>query len=229
MGYKFFASTLALIIFTYVVLAPGMGEGGEVFVEDWNVSEEDITFTPEQPDASPEAIDLSDTYERENITIIEDEDLEDNNLTDYETERAVVRENGKSSGYVIYNTPGISYLETKTTKTGFLESSGVSVEFLDASFDELATFDTSGEDTGSVDSETEYIRVNLEEDKSALYELSYSEFEPGGIVDTIYGYIIGFLSFPLKLWTVLSQLPLPVQLFYGGMLTWAIIDILQVG
>lgn len=224
-GYKFIATTMALLIFSFIVLAPGYGNGGEVFF-DMNVSEEDLQVVPNSQTFNPEPIDLSDTYERNNIEVIDPSNLSD---PEYNTSQAVRLDNTSESGYVVYETPDVQYIKTLTTKYGFLEGSNMEGISLDGNFTELDPTSLNGETSGNTDDETEYLKIEFENDPAVLYEVETSQTAETSGLDAIYELIVGVVSFPITLWTMFRAFPLPVQLFYGAMLTWVVIEILQVG
>lgn len=225
MGYKFVASTMALLIFSFIVLAPGYGNGGEVFF-DMNISEEELQMVPESETFDPKPIDLSDTYERNNIEVVDPSNLSN---PEYNTSQAVTLDNKSASGYVIYETPNIRYASMLSTKYGFLQGSNMDGISLDGNFTEIDTTSLNGETDGNTDSDTQYLKIEFNDDPAVLYEVETSETPETGGLNAIYQLIVGILSFPLTLWKMFSAFPLPIQLFYGAMLTWLIVDILQVG
>lgn len=225
MGYKFVASTMALLIFSFLVLAPGYGNGSEVFF-DMNTTEEDLQVVPESQTFSPERIDLSDTYERNNVEVIDPSNLSN---PEYNTSQAVTLENESESGYVIYKTPDLRYASMLTTSYGFLEGSNMEGISLDSNFTEIDVIGLNGETDGNTDTDSEYLKIDFNDSPAVLYQVETSSTPETGGIESIYQTVLGALSFPVRLWVMFSAFPLPVQLFYGAMLTWLVIDIAQIG
>jgi len=233
MGYKFTASTLALLIFTFIALAPGMGNGGEVFF-NWNMTEEDLQIIPESPDPTPNDIDLSSPVDSENVSMISNSDFNytDPNFDDYNEVLTV--ENGTSSGYAIYSTPGMNYARITTQTAGLpnVPTTGVvtpnlKVAFLDTTVNEIAEpYFVAGRVEIDAPNNTQYTRLNLTSQRSGVYEFESLRNPTTNPVDQFFSFAIGVLTFPITLWNMFSEFPFYVQIFYGGMTTWMLADLI---
>lgn len=221
----FVATTLALLIFSFMVLAPGFGNGAEVFF-DMEVTAEELQVIPELPQANPEPIDISDTYARENVTVVDTDTLSN---PEFNTSQAVRLENGSSSGFVVYRTPDIAFAEITSSTYGFFENSPMEGISLDQNRTEIDVTVLNGETAGNVDPDTEYLKVEWSnaDTEDILYEIETSETQETGLLDSITKTAYNLATFPLRLWEFFTKFPIYVQLFYGGMLSYLVVKIIR--
>lgn len=227
MGYKFVASTSALLIFSFLVLSPAFGNAG-TYLFDMNVSESELQVVPEIPTGSPNRVSLTETFDQSNVTFKDSENVSN---ADYNTSYKVVTlEDNKSSGYVVYKISSVRHVETKGTKYNvFNVLPSMTMETLDDGFNTIETYYLAGSGSNNVKETTNYLKFNLEEQDDVLYEVRTSDVKETGVFGKAWAYLVGLVTFPITLWELFTQFPNEVQYFYGFMLTWLIVDILQIG
>lgn len=236
--YETVISIAGFFVISHMVLV--VGGGGSVF---FDLPE---GTTPPQLFPEPAAneivpVDLEgEVFASENVTFVSSSDLSD---PAFESDTVAVLETGSDSGTLSYNIPGVQYVETYSTDNcgGLLGDSGLQI----GSGQDTTTFEyiCSVEKANVAEDNVNFIEFKFDgsgDRTPRLYGLNYSEQVQQvssqdsltGSVATIAGFFgaIGeVLTYPLRLWDYFEHFPLYIKLFYGTILAWMAVDILQIG
>jgi hypothetical protein len=226
---------LAFMMFSFMVLV--QGGGATVFFPEMG-DQEPPRLVPESTDIGITDLELeNDVYSSENITFVDSSDLPD---ADYNTSKVAVLENGTDSGRLVYNTAGIEKVETLSGNEcgGWLGSSRLRVGF---SLQDTSNFENicADSNTNVPDSNSnanflvfEYQESDQGAGEPQLYDATYStnDESDGGVFGfEILDTLGNLLAYPVRLWDYLEHFPFFISLFYGGLLAYMVIDILQIG
>lgn len=231
--YETVMAIAGFMIFSFIVLVPA---GGASVLFDMPDDQDPPVIIPEQPDIASTQIDLQeDVYLQENITF---KDVTELDNPDYQTGTVAMLENGSDEGRLAYNTPGLQQATILAQKDcgGFLGSSRLFVQ------------DTINESIFGQElcAETKVTVVNNENanfldfkfqppsegsGEPILYSVEWSAQEEG---TSLFGFtfleqLTDFLSYPIRLWDYFEHFPWYIQLFYGALLAYMIVDIAQIG
>ena len=238
--YETVISIAAFLVVSHVILV--MGGGGQML---FNLPED--TKPPELfPSPAEEEIvsaDLkADAFQYENISFVDSSTLSDPDAA-YSTDQVAVLEDGTENGFIEYNFAGIQYVEAWSTTNcgGFFGDSGLQIG--------------SGRNTTGYDYICGLTKANVEESNvnfvrfrfdgsdyrtPRLYNFNWSESTQNlGTEDSVggaLGRIAGFfgalgelISYPVRLWDYFEHFPIYINLFYGALLAWMAVDIVQIG
>lgn len=226
---------LAFMMFSFMVLVHG--GGASVFFPEMG-EQEPPQLVPTSTDIGVTDIALDDPYSSENITFVDPSDLTD---PDYNTSTVAVLENGTDTGRLVYNTAGIEMVETLSGKEcgGWLGSSRLRVGF---SLQDSSNFENICSDSATTIPDSvsnanflvfEYQASDQGAGEPQLYDATWStnadDSDNGMFSFAILDTLGGLLSYPVRLWDYLEHFPFFISLFYGGLLAYMVIDILQIG
>lgn len=227
LSYRTVSSILAFQIISFMILVPA--GGAEVFF-DVDMDKSDLSINPEIPDSEPESVDLTETFSDENVSFV-DTSSYFNGSQEYNSSVSVVVEEGTGSGNVVYNFPNKERVDLTSSTCGFLIStSGVSVDFLDSQGNSVESSVVCGKSSFNIPDSAQFVRVDLDsEEDSVLYDVSVADNPDISGFGSIIVWSQTIVSFPVNLFSFFLQFPWYVQVFYGGLLSYMVIDIASIG
>ena len=239
--YETVMAIAGFLVISHLVLVNG--GAGEVFF-DIPQGEKPPRLFPEPREGQIKSVDIGDPFYSNNIEFVDSGSLS-NPSPAFQSGTVAVLVNESEDGELQYNIPGVQYVEAFSTKNcgGFFGDSGLQV----GSGQNTTGFDyVCGVTKANVEeSNVNYVNFKFEGDGGGgktprLFGFNYSESgQSVSSEDSIggaFGVIAGFLgaigeavTFPLRLWDYFEHFPIYVQLFYGTILAWMVVDIVQIG
>jgi hypothetical protein len=184
--------TVFIVIFVGAITTgspENIGQGDRL--ESYDITQEDLSISPDLPDPNPTEIDLSgDLIDSSNINVTDPADV---NNTDYKSDKVLKLRNESSQGWALYRFDGDSeFLTTKVTKFGFFESSTISLEEYQTADTQESPIDTtflSRQQQFDMADQTNFIRIVLEPSDDYVYELTQQEEVEKGLLGTTLAWI----------------------------------------
>lgn len=223
MSYRTVAGISAFLIISFLTMVPG---GGSEVLFDVNMSQEDLSIEPNIPDSELQDVDIESAVETENITFVDTENYF-NGSQDYNTSKAAVVSEGSTTGKLVYEVSEYERISLLSTQAGFLiGDSGVDIQFQP----DGTSYGAAGQSDFNMPDNTQDAVITLDDDAGGvLYSVSLAENEETGALTTSFQWIFSIASYPLKLWALFSAFPWYIQTFYGMLIAYMVVDILQVG
>lgn len=203
---------IALFIgLVYVVMIP-LGGAGVLVEGSFDVDEGQLSFDPSVPNPTPETVDLqADNVQVENVTFIPIENLNNPEFSGLESGTVATLQNGTSTGIIRFNFPEDEVMKTWHSRYGFFDLSQDNNVELEASGN---TFFLNGRQTFDISGEN-FVTFHLEDQDKYLYQVQIQEEQSPGLFTTGVALVSEAFSWVIRLFEVVFQLPVIVQLTLG--------------
>jgi len=203
---------IALFIgLVFVVMIPL--DGADILIEgDFNVTQDQLSFEPDVPNPQPETIDLqADNVEAINVTFVDISTISNPEFTGLESTTAATLENGTSGGILRFNFPDDEVMRTWHSRYGFFDlGQDNQVELEDSS----STFFLNGRQKFDISNDN-LITFHLDDDGKYLYQVQVQEEANPGLFTTGIALVSEAISWIIRLFEIIFQLPLLVRLTLG--------------
>lgn len=239
-SYETVMAIAGFLVVSHLVLVTG--GGGEIFFDLPGNTTAPVLF-PEPQESEIKDVDLEkDAFDLNNVEFVDSSSLSNPDAA-FESDTVAVLTNGSSSGYVSYNLPGVSYVEVESTSNcgGILGDSGVQIgsEQNTSGFDYIC-----GQTVRNVEeSNVNFVTFKFDGSGSRtprVFSLRWSKStQATNIADELAGFggaIVGIfekigqlVTYPVRLWDYFKHFPIYMKLFYGTILAWMAVDIIQIG
>ena len=204
--------SIFLVFFLMIVSDAGLVDAvGEDELEDIDLSEEDLRFTPDLPDAQPIELSLhDDVMDSENVRFESSDDLSD---PDFESDEVVTLEDSSEEGFVIYRLPADTMeFDTTVTDWGWFDPSGITLEgYVTPDFedDPEVSHGLKGQQDWEVTDDGNFLRFYFEEgaDDAVLYDLNLRDDVDRGLRTSVRAYLSEASSVATSIFTMHTGLP----------------------
>lgn len=218
---KPFIAVVTIMIF--IVLLFGTFGGAKYLDEDMNMTEDDLRFTPNIPDAEPQQVELDSFEDSENVEIrnFENEthpDAGSNDLNGFM--EGIGLEENASEGYVVYDLPDGEEIETFSSRATLLEFYNCNIEGtvgIDNSEETASFCGYTTEDMNKWDESR--IVFDITEQDRFIYQITVNEQSSENIIGITIEYFNASIEYMQNWFTVAQNLPTFLQATLGTLIT----------
>lgn len=201
------------VFFAGAMAAGGFTDYASDEMEDYNISDDDLKFSPSIPAPQYDKLDLENFEDSENVRI---DEVGDNETVPYDVDQYLRLSNQSEEGWALYRVSGgTEILNSKVTRYGLFESSKITLEeYVTTNENATASHFLSRQQSTDLKDTTNFVRVVIDPSDDRVYELEEQTNEEKGLISTVGAYVTSFgnaIASWFKLFT-----GLPKALFYVG-------------